>query len=222
MAAGDKKAVSDAKVLSVAEALLASEPRPRQPIRYTGDLTKPIVRPAPLLAGKGLGRAFWLSPEEVQRENKKREAEINAERVRRLELLFDYFDLQHGDYTGLALALALGHVPGLQVQLERKRGRPPDIKKLWESVTRQRQRGKPGRPRNFTPEVQRMLVASADQWKAKQRATGIKRPSDASYVLHLCDAEAETQNRPKREVRGKYFRSLVNDLSRARKVVSKP
>lgn len=101
---------------------------------------------------------------------------VEAVRIARLPLLFEWHGIEPDDWQGLALALACAHVPGFQergVHGPKQRGRPRKIRNaLYIKPT-----GKPGRPRSLSPEVRRELVLGADLWLRSRRASG-KRATD--------------------------------------------
>src|SRR5438270_13881217 len=82
--------------------------------RYVGDLAKPIVRKRPTPPAN---RFFNPTFDQIQ---KRYEAECDAEKrkavdefFRRIDLLWDRFDIEPGNYKALAISLAHEHVPGL-------------------------------------------------------------------------------------------------------------
>lgn len=83
--------------------------------RYAGDLAKPIVRKRPTPPAN---RFFNPTFDQIQ---KRYETECDAEKrkavdefFRRIDLLWDRFDIEPGNWKALAISLAHEHVPGLQ------------------------------------------------------------------------------------------------------------
>lgn len=197
--------------------------------KYTGALASPLA-PKPM-PGRGIG-CITLDPER----QKEIDRERNAEWLRRFELLFEWHKVEFGDWPGLAAALAITHVPGFQIGAPRRgRGRPTRLQQLagtslplyverlsrLADAMRDAPRRKPGRPRKFSPESDAQFVKLADAWRAKQVAAGVKRVSDAAFVRYLCKQHAESNGLSLRSVSRDHFNAFTNQLSRARKSLSK-
>lgn len=136
--------------------------------------------------------------------------------TRRMRLLFEHHHVTFGDYHGLAMALAVTHVPAFRYS---RRGRKPSSKltakrfKHWldaqpnallalhsvpgspfeKAYSLARQSRRSGRPRIHTDRKDRQLLAEADGWIEKQRMAGRKRLSVRAFVQDQID-EIFSQN----------------------------
>jgi hypothetical protein len=200
---------------------------------YVGDLAQPLNLSVPT------EEILRASPDDLAALKARLESERMAEIARRLDLLFAHYRLERGDFTGLALALAFFHVPGLQAAPpKRRRGRPTKQQKaVADALSSEKStgrnalvvigqlyapkgKGKSGRPIRWDAELQRALIRLADDWKQSQKAQG-RRTSDAAWVRAACKARARNIGERESEVFKREGRRLAVALSRARKSVSK-
>lgn len=95
--------------------------------RYSGELAQPIVMPNRLDLVEALQNFGLYGPPQNLVGNF-----ISARRAAKLPDLFKTFGLEPGDTQGLAVRLALAHVPGFQ--LGKRRGAPKRAVSGWEIV----------------------------------------------------------------------------------------
>lgn len=131
----------------------------------------------------------------------------------KIQLLFDWYGVEPGDWETLARRLARKHVPGFQPATpKRKRGRPSKAKQ-----------SKPvGRPRKWADDVPQILLELRERWRADQIAAGVTKPKDAEFRRSLMKLHADKNQMAMREVERLEAGRLRNVLSRAKKSVSKP
>ena len=81
--------------------------------QFLEELGKPIELPVP--------RGWELSAEQW---TEHRQTLLREERMRKLPMLFQHFELEYGDWPGLALELAYSQVPGLTWKDKLRAGAP--------------------------------------------------------------------------------------------------
>ena len=190
--------------------------RPKQPNPYTGELAKPLEM-SPYLHMVG----WRLAPGDLL----PRDTPEYLVQARRVELLFEHYQVKSGDWHSLAMKLAAVHVPGLQVVAptmpKRRRGRPRKLAKsprlgLGQIAVPQSasERKKGGHPVFWSPKHLKAIKIMADRWQAQEREKGKKRPTDIAFVRWYCAHEGLDRTDAER--------ALASALSRARKPVSQP
>jgi hypothetical protein len=140
----------------------------------------------------------------VAKKQKRPQNAIPKEYVERLGCLMAEYGIEEGDYFGLALRLAIDHVPGFEpAPLKLKHG-------TWGAVVRD---NKGGRPTNWTLEQLDALVTDVDNAKKKYNFS-----TDEDALKHI--AKSGKWARFAHRDPDKRIKTLKNLIGRARKIQS--